>query len=61
MEIKPMKTSDESVNTLLRKAANSEKSEDSMRYSQAALNCAHALQVMAQIQSLVDNGKEPSK
>jgi len=32
----------EAVNTLVKKAASAEKSEDAMRYSQAALNAANA-------------------
>jgi len=35
------------VDVLLRKAAKVEKSEDAMRFSQAALNAAHTLQVLS--------------
>ena len=33
---------------LTKKAKNSDKSEDAMRFSQSALNCAHAFQVLTQ-------------
>lgn len=38
----------EKVNELIEKSSKTEKSEDAMRFSQAALNCAHALQVLAE-------------
>ena len=40
----------EEVEALLKKAASCEKSEDSMRFSQAALNCSHTRQVLLQIE-----------
>jgi hypothetical protein len=49
METKPMDTKKEPVSELLKKATECEKSEDAMRFSQAALNCSHALQVLSQI------------
>jgi len=41
-----MNENEEKVNVLLKKASESEKSEDAMRYSQAALNACHAMQVL---------------
>jgi hypothetical protein len=43
-----MTTSKSEVETLVKKAETAEKSEDALRYSQAALNAAHAFQVLAQ-------------
>lgn len=39
------------VEQLIEKAADAEKSEDAQRFGQAALNAAHALQVMAMIEA----------
>lgn len=36
------------VKALITKAATAERSEDAMRFAQAALNAAHSLQVLAQ-------------
>ena len=36
----------EKVNDLIKKASATEKSEDAMRFSQSALNCVHAIQVL---------------
>ena len=49
MEIKPMEKNKETVTELLKKASESSKSEDAMRFSQAALNCSHALQVLTMV------------
>lgn len=46
-----METNKETVKTLLKKATECQKSEDAMRFSQAALNCSHALQVLSLIHS----------
>jgi len=49
MELEPMGINEkESVAELLKKAVMCEKSEDSMRFAQSALNAAHALQVVEQ-------------
>lgn len=40
----------EMVHTLIQKAAEAEKSEDAMRFSQAACNAANALAVLDNIQ-----------
>lgn len=39
------------VNELVKKASAAEKSEDAIRFSQAALNVAHAMQVQKQVES----------
>lgn len=39
----------EQVEGLAKKAAEAERSEDAMRFSQAALNAAHSAQVLHQI------------
>ena len=44
-----MDTNEEKINELIEKAAKSEKSEDAMRFSQSALNCSHAMQVLRQL------------
>lgn len=44
-----MSAHEEKIFNLLKKASESEKSEDAMRFSQSALNCSHALQVLATI------------
>jgi hypothetical protein len=49
-----MKENEKKVEELLKKAAVCEKSEDAMRFSQAALNCSHAIQVL----SCVNDRKE---
>jgi len=41
-----MDTNEQKVNELIKKASESEKSEDAMRFSQSALNCSHAIQVL---------------
>ena len=41
------------VETLVSKASGADKSEDAMRFSQAALNAAHAAQVL----SIIRNSK----
>ena len=41
-----MDTNEKRVNDLIKKSAESEKSEDAMRFSQSALNCSHAIQVL---------------
>ncbi len=41
---------EQTVAELTKKAKVAEKSEDAMRFSQSALNCAHAFQVIAFIQ-----------
>ncbi len=41
-----MDTKGKEVSDLIKKASESEKSEDAMRFSQAALNCSHAMQVL---------------
>jgi len=41
-----MSKNTETVNVLLEKSSKCEKSEDAMRFSQAALNCSHAIQVL---------------
>ena len=38
------------VETILVKAAAAEKADDALKFSQAALNVAHAINVLAQIQ-----------
>ena len=38
------------VNELVKKASQAEKSEDAIRFSQAALNVAHARQVLKQVE-----------
>ncbi len=40
---------DQNVKSLIEKAADAEKSEDAMRYSQAALNAAHSLATLEDI------------
>lgn len=42
-----MNQNEKLVNALLQKSANCEKSEDAIRFSQAALNCSHTMQVLA--------------
>ena len=41
---------DENVKTLLKKAADATEAHHAMNFAQAALNAAHALQVLQQIQ-----------
>lgn len=41
-----MDTNEKKVDELIKKASSSEKSEDAMRFSQSALNCSHAMQVL---------------
>lgn len=41
-----MDTNEKKVEDLIEKASKSEKSEDAMRFSQSALNCSHAMQVL---------------
>jgi hypothetical protein len=42
------------VETLLRKAATAEKSEDAMRFTQAALNAANTLNQLAYLAAVED-------
>ncbi|KKM93492.1 hypothetical protein LCGC14_1207910 [marine sediment metagenome] len=44
-----METNEDKVIKLIGKASGSEKSEDAMRFSQSALNCAHAMQVLQEV------------
>lgn len=46
----------ETASVLLKKASECEKSEDAMKFSQAALNCSHCLQVMAQVKDVSQKG-----
>ena len=41
----------EDVNILIRKAGEAETSEDAMRFSQAAVNSSHAIQVLQVIEA----------
>lgn len=45
------------VKELVSKAGKCEKSEDAMRFSQAALNCCHALQVLNMIKPEKQEGE----
>lgn len=42
---------DENVKTLLRKAAEAPEAHNAMNFAQAALNAAHALQVLKQVEA----------
>lgn len=46
-----MKDIKEQVNALIANAVNATRPDDAMRFSQAALNAAHAAQVLATIKS----------
>ncbi len=46
-----MENNEKLVKKLLSKAANAEKSDDAMRFSQSALNCSHAMQVLKNVKS----------
>ena len=48
MELKPMELKNQ-VETLIKKATAAEKSEDALRFSQAALNAAHTKHALAEI------------
>ena len=47
------------VKTLIEKSAKAEKSEDAMRFSQAACNAANAWNVILTLQHLQKNGSYP--
>jgi hypothetical protein len=51
LEIEPMNENEKTVEKLLKKSVECEKSEDAMRFSQSALNCSHAMQVLSQTES----------
>lgn len=47
----------EEVKTLITKARNAEKSDDALKFSQAACNAANALRVLADMTNLPQGGK----
>lgn len=49
-----MDLNEKTVNILLNKANKCEKSEDAIRFSQAALNSSHAIQVLLEIELAKD-------
>jgi hypothetical protein len=49
MEVEPMSAIETQVKSLIEKAANSSDKDDAMRFSQAALNAAHAANVLTGI------------
>jgi hypothetical protein len=49
MEIKPMNEIEKAIQELVKKAAESTEAHYAMNFAQAALNLAHAQQVLSQI------------
>jgi hypothetical protein len=52
MELEPMNDVEKHVEKLIEKAVGSDNSDAALKYSQAALNVAHANQVLAQVKQI---------